>query len=162
MTRLAVGRAGPLSTAALHPTSRKPAHFLPENFRLPFWRTRPTFRRSCTGEVAEWSIVPDSKSGVPARVPRVRIPPSPPAFAKPTAGRPAGMRRSARVDEGRAAYAADGWAVKIGFDCVYLLGSVSGHVPSHILETTHPWALATVGGTYGFWGCTTFTCWKAW
>jgi hypothetical protein len=32
------------------------------------------------GEVAEWSIVPDSKSGVPARVPRVRIPPSPPFF----------------------------------------------------------------------------------
>ena len=30
------------------------------------------------GEVAEWSIVPDSKSGEPARVPGVRIPPSPP------------------------------------------------------------------------------------
>ena len=33
------------------------------------------------GEVAEWSNVPDSKSGVPGTVPGVRIPPSPPAFA---------------------------------------------------------------------------------
>ncbi len=32
------------------------------------------------GEVAEWPIVPDSKSGVPVRVPWVRIPPSPPVF----------------------------------------------------------------------------------
>src|SRR6185295_7018739 len=30
------------------------------------------------GEVAEWSIAADSKSVVPARVPGVRIPPSPP------------------------------------------------------------------------------------
>ena len=30
------------------------------------------------GEVAEWSNVPDSKSGVVATSPRVRIPPSPP------------------------------------------------------------------------------------
>jgi hypothetical protein len=30
------------------------------------------------GEVAEWSNAPDSKSGVPATVPWVRIPPSPP------------------------------------------------------------------------------------
>ncbi len=30
------------------------------------------------GEVAEWSNVPDSKSGVLSKVPRVRIPPSPP------------------------------------------------------------------------------------
>ena len=34
-----------------------------------------------TGEVAEWSNVPDSKSGVLAIVPRVRIPPSPPRMA---------------------------------------------------------------------------------
>ena len=33
--------------------------------------------RRC-GEVAEWSNVPDSKSGVGATLPRVRIPPSPP------------------------------------------------------------------------------------
>gem|GEM_PF-1242486 len=31
-----------------------------------------------TGEVAEWSNVPDSKSGVGANPPWVRIPPSPP------------------------------------------------------------------------------------
>src|SRR5690606_4434632 len=31
-----------------------------------------------TGEVAEWSNVPDSKSGVRVSVPWVRIPPSPP------------------------------------------------------------------------------------
>ena len=31
------------------------------------------------GEVAEWSNVPDSKSGVLSKVPRVRIPPSPPS-----------------------------------------------------------------------------------
>ena len=30
------------------------------------------------GEVAEWSNVPDSKSGVGSNLPRVRIPPSPP------------------------------------------------------------------------------------
>ncbi|SPA39735.1 hypothetical protein CBM2606_A40074 [Cupriavidus taiwanensis] len=35
-------------------------------------------RQQVTGEVAEWSNVPDSKSGVPATVPWVRIPPSPP------------------------------------------------------------------------------------
>src|SRR5690606_27256322 len=51
------------------------------------FRAATYFAPFLTGEVAEWSIVPDSKSGVPARVPRVRIPPSPPAFAKPTAGR---------------------------------------------------------------------------
>src|SRR4051812_7916332 len=36
----------------------------------------PVLRR---GEVAEWSIVPHSKCGVPARVPWVQIPPSPPS-----------------------------------------------------------------------------------
>ena len=36
-----------------------------------------------TGEVAEWSNVPDSKSGVVAISPWVRIPPSPPAQRKP-------------------------------------------------------------------------------
>ena len=34
------------------------------------------------GEVAEWSNVPDSKSGVGLRPPWVRIPPSPPTFLK--------------------------------------------------------------------------------
>ncbi len=44
------------------------------------------------GEVSEWSNVPDSKSGVPAMVPGVRIPPSP----KETAGySPA--KQSARI-----------------------------------------------------------------
>ena len=33
------------------------------------------------GEVAEWSIAPHSKCGVPARVPGVQIPPSPPPYA---------------------------------------------------------------------------------
>ena len=33
---------------------------------------------SANGEVAEWTNVPDSKSGVLATVPWVRIPPSPP------------------------------------------------------------------------------------
>ena len=37
--------------------------------------------RRC-GEVAEWSNVPDSKSGVGATLPRVRIPPSPPEARK--------------------------------------------------------------------------------
>src|ERR1017187_2225509 len=32
------------------------------------------------GEVAEWSIAPASKAGVPVRVPGVRISPSPPFF----------------------------------------------------------------------------------
>ena len=35
-------------------------------------------RRPNTGEVAEWSNVPDSKSGDAVTYPRVRIPPSPP------------------------------------------------------------------------------------
>ena len=34
------------------------------------------------GEVAEWSNVPDSKSGVGASLPWVRIPPSPPEDLK--------------------------------------------------------------------------------
>ncbi len=34
---------------------------------------------SSIGEVAEWSNVPDSKSGVGANLPWVRIPPSPPS-----------------------------------------------------------------------------------
>ncbi len=33
-----------------------------------------------SGEVAEWSNVPDSKSGVGVSLPRVRIPPSPPIY----------------------------------------------------------------------------------
>lgn len=36
-------------------------------------------RLSLEGEVAEWSKAPDSKSGIPATVSWVRIPPSPPA-----------------------------------------------------------------------------------
>ena len=41
------------------------------------------------GEVAEWSNARAWKARVAARLPGVRIPPSPPASAKPTAGRPA-------------------------------------------------------------------------
>ena len=39
---------------------------------------RPHAKRPRHGEVAEWSNVPDSKSGVRVTVPWVRIPPSPP------------------------------------------------------------------------------------
>ena len=42
--------------------------------------TRP--RNTDSGEVAEWSNVPDSKSGVRVTVPWVRIPPSPPVVMK--------------------------------------------------------------------------------
>ena len=56
------------------------------NFRLPFLSAPFTVSHSCVGEVAEWSIVPDSKSGVPERVPGVRIPPSPPVFRKAKGG----------------------------------------------------------------------------
>ena len=38
-----------------------------------------------TGEVAEWSNVPDSKSGVVATLPWVRIPPSPPVSKQTSA-----------------------------------------------------------------------------
>ena len=37
-----------------------------------------TVAATISGEVAEWSKAPHSKCGVPARVPRVRIPASPP------------------------------------------------------------------------------------
>ena len=37
-----------------------------------------TLPSTVPGEVAEWSNVPDSKSGVRVSVPWVRIPPSPP------------------------------------------------------------------------------------
>src|SRR5436190_5526217 len=40
-------------------------------------------RISPSGEVAEWSIAPASKAGVPLRVPGVRISPSPPAIKFP-------------------------------------------------------------------------------
>lgn len=45
------------------------------------WPPLPRFARSpckAYGEVAEWSKAPDSKSGVGATLPRVRISPSPP------------------------------------------------------------------------------------
>lgn len=38
------------------------------------------------GEVTEWPIVPVSKTGEPARVPRVQIPPSPLGFSVFLAG----------------------------------------------------------------------------
>src|ERR1700712_2348108 len=53
-----------------------------------------------TGEVAEWSNVPDSKSGVRANVPRVRIPPSPPE-----------MRCTSQFPKGPPAHAAAGFFV---------------------------------------------------
>jgi hypothetical protein len=47
--------------------------------------TIPTRQKTQSpGEVAEWSNVPDSKSGVDANLPRVRIPPSPPEQVLPT------------------------------------------------------------------------------
>ena len=45
-----------------------------------------TARRPQNGEVAEWSNVPDSKSGVRVTVPWVRIPPSPPKQTRPPRG----------------------------------------------------------------------------
>ena len=45
-----------------------------------------TARRPQNGEVAEWSNVPDSKSGVRVTVPWVRIPPSPPKQTRPHRG----------------------------------------------------------------------------
>jgi hypothetical protein len=42
--------------------------------------SRAKGRPFLSGEVTEWSKVHDWKSCVPARVPRVRIPPSPPLF----------------------------------------------------------------------------------
>ena len=47
---------------------------------------RPHAKRPRHGEVAEWSNVPDSKSGVRVTVPWVRIPPSPPKQTRPRWG----------------------------------------------------------------------------
>ena len=47
---------------------------------------RPRTKRPRHGEVAEWSNVPDSKSGVRVTVPWVRIPPSPPKTHKAPSG----------------------------------------------------------------------------
>ena len=47
---------------------------------------RPHAKRPRHGEVAEWSNVPDSKSGVRVTVPWVRIPPSPPKQTRPHRG----------------------------------------------------------------------------
>ena len=51
------------------------------NFRLSFLRGIAQLLALAPGEVAEWSIAPDSKSGVFARAPWVRLPPSPPVFS---------------------------------------------------------------------------------
>jgi hypothetical protein len=56
-------------------------------------------RRFKNGEVAEWSMAVVLKTTVPGRVPGVRIPPSPPAFAHEHcegchAGAPQGRRRT--------------------------------------------------------------------
>jgi hypothetical protein len=57
-----------------------------------------------TGGVSEWSKVPDSKSGVPAMVPGVRIPFSPPSFApvhdRRYSCRSAASQRSQRLFDG--------------------------------------------------------------
>src|SRR5262249_25260422 len=45
-----------------------------------------------------WSIAPDSKSGVPARVPGVRIPPSPPTIFSPELWRDARVAEGARLE----------------------------------------------------------------
>ena len=58
-------------------------------------RPLPTLYHSRpTGEVAEWSNVPDSKSGVRVSGPWVRIPPSPPYANAPDWGR---LRMAERV-----------------------------------------------------------------
>ena len=55
-------------------------------FKTVVWLTKMgllgTFRPHF-GEVAEWSKAPDSKPGVAVRLPRVRIPPSPPCQNRP-------------------------------------------------------------------------------
>ena len=50
-------------------------------------------RMDDSGEVPEWSIGPVSKTGVPSRVPWVRIPPSPPL------SRPQGLLLTSGIDE---------------------------------------------------------------
>ncbi len=47
----------------------------------------PLYLAPRIGEVPEWSIGSVSKTDVPARVPGVRIPPSPPRKAQPRSGR---------------------------------------------------------------------------
>ncbi len=60
------------------------------SFRVTTLLQSRTFRESHfpirPGEVAEWSNVPDSKSGVGASLPWVRIPPSPPVYKCPARG----------------------------------------------------------------------------
>ena len=50
----------------------------PAIIRPPFASRHKMLAHLCFGEVTEWPIVLVSKTSVPARVPRVRIPPSPP------------------------------------------------------------------------------------
>ena len=58
-------------------------------------RSRPViFVALSSGEVSEWSNVPDSKSGVRSNAPGVRIPPSPPDMKPPT-GRLHALRMAA-------------------------------------------------------------------
>ncbi len=62
----------------------------------PSSRDVPVINRGieAPGEVAEWSNVRDWKSRVPARVPRVRIPPSPPLRLRRNGGLCTAKRRS--------------------------------------------------------------------
>ena len=69
----------------MYPDGNRPARFAnpPGGLRLfHFQRGQPSRRAAApynedSGEVAEWSNALVSKTNVPARVPRVRIPPSP-------------------------------------------------------------------------------------
>ena len=77
------------------------------------YSVRPRRRPAAgSGEVAEWSNVPDSKSGVPSRVPGVRIPPSPlcPSAPPPAAaaGLTGGSRKFGRGDWRGGSFGADG------------------------------------------------------
>ncbi len=78
-----------LSAASSSPITATLEHGFPRPIPACANRLRPRRQRLkallrrkaplASGEVAEWSIAPHSKCGVLARVPGVRIPPSPPA-----------------------------------------------------------------------------------
>ncbi len=74
----ALSRCSPRPAEPRAQTSRKGENFA-ALFSASVLKSGAYVRPSCSsGEVAEWSNAPDSKSGVLAREPGVRIPPSPP------------------------------------------------------------------------------------
>ena len=93
------------------------------------WRTLaqpPSRETSGRGEVAEWLNVPDSKSGVRANVPGVRIPPSPPLFRPnaATATSSGGSGRKRRAPRSQANRGALGHGWRRPFECRYLPESI--------------------------------------